>query len=273
MKKLFWIGRARTMGLAVVVTGLIGLQAASATLEQTLDVLKVGTQTYKNVTVTTKSKSYVFIIHSSGMTNLKVADLTPDVLVTLGYPDPTTPKTQTNAAASWAKQTLAKLDGPQVKAVRGQIQDQWSHHIPGASRLPFPLPALTPTLLFAVAGVLVGLYLFHCFCLKLICKKSGHEPGFLVWLPLLQLIPMLRAAAMPGGWFFAFLVPGLNLVVSVVWCFKIAAARGKTALVAIFLLLPITSLFAFLYLAFSNGAGSRSESGGKRIEIMTLETA
>ena len=37
------------------------------------------------MTVTTKAKDYIFILHSTGMTSLKVNQLTPDLQERLGY--------------------------------------------------------------------------------------------------------------------------------------------------------------------------------------------
>jgi uncharacterized membrane protein YhaH (DUF805 family) len=106
----------------------------------------------------------------------------------------------------------------------------------------------------------------------LICQKTGNPPGVLVWLPVLQLFPLLRAAGMSGWWFLAYFVPVLNMVAGILWCFTIAKARGKSAWVGLFLLLPVTNLFAFLYLAFSNGATAK-EDEEPETRIMTLETA
>ena len=53
--------------------------------EDKFDVLQIGTQTYSNVTVTTKAKSYIFLIHAAGMTSIKVSQLPPDLQEKLGY--------------------------------------------------------------------------------------------------------------------------------------------------------------------------------------------
>jgi apolipoprotein N-acyltransferase len=106
----------------------------------------------------------------------------------------------------------------------------------------------------------------------LICRKAGHPPGALIWVPVLQLFPLLRAAGMSGWWFLAFCVPLLNIVAQVLWCLNIAKARGKSVWVGVLLCLPITYLFAFLYLAFSNG-GPAEEEDEREPRIMTLEAA
>jgi len=252
------------LGLGIFLLYPLALQAA---LEQSFDVLQIGTTTYRNVTVTTKSKNYVFLLHSQGMTNIKVSDLSADERTKLGYEIAPSPQTNTNIAAAWARQTLTKIEVPQVKQLETGLA-RWVQSLP-ASKLALP-PMTGNTLLILGAGLL-GLYLLHCYCCMLICRKSGAEPGVLVWLPLLQLLPLLKAARMSPFWFLAFLVPGLNLLAQVLWCIKITQARGKSFWVAFLLIFPLSSPFAALYLAFSGSGSARKER--RRIEIMTLEAA
>jgi len=253
-----------------VALGILFLQpvAARAALEQSFDVLQIGTTTYRNVTVTTKSKNYVFLLHSTGMTNIKVSDLSVEERAKLGYEVQPAPQASTNSPAAWARQTLTKIEVPQVKQLESGLAT-WYQNGP-ASKIALP-PLTRNSLLMICAGIL-GLYLFHCYCCMLICRKSGSEPGALVWLPLLQALPMLKAAGMSRLWFLACLVPGLNLIAQILWCIKITKARGKSAFVAFLLIFPISSPFAAWYLAFSGGSGSR-KNNSRRIEIMTLEAA
>ena len=59
-------------------------------------------------------------------------------------------------------------------------------------------------------------------------------------------------------------------VAQIVWSLNIVKARGKSGWVALFLVLPVTAIFAYVYLAFSDGAPKKE---GPVVEIMTLETA
>ena len=258
-KQLFW--------LALIWLALLPCPAHGG-LEQNFDVLQIGTTTYRNVTVTTKSKNYIFILHSKGMTNVKVADLSPELRSELGYEVPVPPQPKTKVAEAWARQTLTKLDAPQVQQAESKVK-QWWEAGPGSK---ITMPVITPNLLIIAGAVFLALYLFHSYCCLLICRKAGSEPGALVWLPVLQLVPLLKAAGMSPLWFFAFLVPGVNLVAQVLWCVNITRARGKTFWVALFLIFPLTSPLAALYLAFSGGGGSK-KSESRRVEIMTLEAA
>lgn len=258
-RRLFW----PALIWLVLVPG-----AARGALEQSFDMLQIGTTTYRNVTVTTKSKNYIFILHSKGMTNVKVADLSPELRSQLGYEIPVPPQPKTKIAEAWARQTLTKLETPQVQQVENQVK-QWWPVGPGSK---LTLPVITPNLLILAAALFFGLYLFHSYCCLLICRKTGSEPGILVWLPLLQLFPLLRAAAMSPWWFLGFLIPGVNVIAQVLWCINITRARGKTFWVALLLIIPVTSPLAGLYLAFSGG-GSTKKPERRRVEIMTLEAA
>ncbi len=128
-------------------------------------------------------------------------------------------------------------------------------------------------LVIFLAGFLF-VYLFLCLCFSQICAKTGKPGGVLVWLPMFQLIPLLRAAGMSGWWLLAHFVPVLNLIAQIIWSFKIAEARGKNTFVGFLLLLPIFNLFALIYLAFS-GAGPKEKKAAPsgKISLMTLETA
>jgi hypothetical protein len=258
----------RLLGILFLVACLWAVDVKAA-LEQTFNVFQVGTTTYRNVTVTTKNTNYVFILHSTGMANIKVADLTPELRTQLGYEDPAATAAQRKTPTAWAKQTLSKLEVPKVENLRAQVSSMWT---PNAIRAKLPIQEITPRVLWALVGLVLAAYLFHCYCWLLICQKAGCESGPLIWVPVLQLVPMLKAASMSLWWFLAFLLPGINLIAQVVWFFKIAQACGKGLGTAFLLVFPLTCPFAILYLAFSGGS-PRIKAKLRRVPIMTLETA
>ena len=240
--------------------------------EETFDVLRIGTQLYTNVTVTSKTKTYIFILHAGGMTSIKIVELSDDVREKLGYVVAEKLKTRTNSAVAWATAEVAKLSGTQIGQVRKQLEHKWrTNKSAGVPTLPFLLSLARSPLGLAVLTGFLFLYVFQCYCCRLICQKTGKPPGILIWLPVLQLFPLLRAAGMSAWWLVAYLIPVLNLMAQILWSVNIAKARGKSGWVALFLILPPTSLFAFLYLAFSDGARAPEED--KEPEIMTLQTA
>jgi len=93
-------------------------------------------------------------------------------------------------------------------------------------------------------------YLFSCFLLKRICEKAGGEPGILIWIPILQLIPLLNAAEMNVLWILAFFVPFLNVVATILMFWKLCEAMDKPGWISLFLLIPCANFLLLLYLAF-----------------------
>jgi hypothetical protein len=224
--------RGAILGLVL----LLGTSLPGA--EQTLPVLNVGSQTYSNVTVTTKTSRYIMIMHAHGLASIKLKDLSPDTLQELGYKvEPPAPKPQRTFVPQNIEidPRIKEMEEKTVEEVKGRFQ------------------RLDPKMLWGVFAGMFLVYLFFCHCSKLICKKAGHEPGALVWIPIVQTFPMLRAAGMSAWWFLLWLVPVANVGVSILWCVKICQARGKSSWLAVPLALPITSLFTFLYLAFADG--------------------
>ena len=232
--------------------------------EERFDLLQIGTQTYTNVTLTTKAKNYIFIVHKGGMTSIKTAELSSAVRQKLGYAE-IGPKVTTNTAAVWAKREFAKINVPSFKQLTQKVDGKPSWQLLAKS-------LLASKVLYAALGIMLLFYLFHCYCCMLICHKTGNPRGFLVWVPVLQLFPLLRAAGMSGWWFLAYCVPVLNIVAQVLWWLNIAKARGQSVWFGVLLLLPIINLFAILYLAFSDGAPAK-EDGEPEPKIMTLEAA
>ena len=241
-KRLWRIGKLLSAVISIMWTAAA---ANAAHTEEKFDVLETRAGSYKNVTVTTHGRNSIFIMHSTGMATIFLTDLSPEIQQQLGY-TPGGAKKQGSSKSSVQMQKIAEaIHLPQMK----QFGQSFDKELEAKIRTTISTPATAVILLGSVAFI----YLFACFCLMLICKKTGNEPGVLIWLPLLQIFPMLRAAGMSGAWFLAYLIPGLNILAHIVWCFKITSARKKSPLIAIMLLLPITNLFAFLYLALSNG--------------------
>lgn len=258
---LFDLGRYLALLIACGTTALAGTAP-----DMKFDVLQIGTETLSNVTVTTTNKDYVFLLHSKGMANYKVANLPPDVLKKLGY-FVEDPASQTNSVVNWAKGNVTEFTPERMQEVEETLLTKLPPALPGLIKQHWQIAS-------GVAGGLLLVHLFFCYCFMVLCRKTGVPAGFLVWIPILQLIPLVRAARMSPFWAIIFLLPVLNIVAQIVWSFKISKARGFGAGLGFLLLLPIINFFAFLYLTFAGNQGSISDRQPKRrTEMMTLETA
>jgi hypothetical protein len=265
--------RIRTKGIqavfcAVLLFGVLtchGAVQAEPKADLHLEVLQVGTQVYSNVTVTTRATDYVFIEHSAGLTSIKVAELDEKTRTALGYV--VKKKVTASSTSDWAKREFAKLEpgGTNLANVLPpQLMEQWTK--------AKTVPRLGIQAMAIAAAVILGLHLFFSYCALRICKNAGTEPDFLVWLPVFQLLPLLSAANMSRWWFFGFFVPLLNLAAAILWAVKIVKPCGKGIFTTICLILPFTSLLAFIYLAFSSHkAAAQNAKRSRASEIMTLE--
>jgi hypothetical protein len=235
---------------------------ASQATEQTFALLQTKTAVYTNVTVTKKTDDWVFIMHSTGVCNVKVSDLPLDARTTLGYGAVTE---EAASSGNSSGQPLAQLTHLKFSEV-GHFASDWRHN--GKLRIS-ALTGGNPMVLYVILGILGVVHIFISTCFWLICRKTHIAPGPLVWVPVLQLIPLLRAANMSVVWFFAYFIPVLNIIAAIVWSVKIVKTRGKSPWVAFLLIVPVTNFFAFLYLAFSRSAPVQMKS----TEILALETA
>lgn len=232
-------------------------------VDEKFPLLELGTAVYTNVTVTTVSPDTVCFMHSRGIGTAKVADLPDDAKERLGYK--VAVKSGGADFSAQMKKTFSNVD-------LSSVEKAWTD----AAAKNFSGGAPPGTVIAIILGIFFAFYLFFCYCTKLICDKTGNPGGLLVWLPVLQWFPMFRAAGMSPLWFLGLLLPLVNTVTLIVWAVKITRARGKHGIIALLLILPVTNLFAYLYLAFSDGKPKDEEETPKRkrqVEIMTLETA
>lgn len=238
--------------LALVWAAIWLGSVSQAWAEQRLPVLKIGARSYTNVTVTTKTPVYIFILHSGGLESIKVKDLPPEVMQELGYGGGTNSAAQpgTNSGTpAWARQALATIETPQIQQVERKFEQRYSSHFLAFLRSK---RFWTSYLGQLTLGLLVALHIFFGYVFQQMRLKSGLEPSPLVWVPGLQWIALFPAAGMSPFWFLALLLPGINIITYIIWSFRIVRFREKSLLWAFCLLLPGLNVLAFLHLAFSD---------------------
>jgi hypothetical protein len=242
-----------------LVTGILHPALGARLVDETFPVLKTRTGSYTNVTVTTRAENYIFILHASGMTSLKVAELPVEVRRQLGYAVTEVPSnTPTNAVTSVSAREQANTHLNSNASEAG-----WGANAP-VLKLSSEI-----ILTFLVIGLLVHLFISYCF--SQICLKANGTRNLLVWVPVLQFIPLFHAAGMSGAWVLALFVPLLNIVAWAIWALNITKALGKGMWVAVLLMIPTVNLVALLYLAFSS---NESDPGPpKKFHATALQTA
>lgn len=117
--------------------------------------------------------------------------------------------------------------------------------------------------LFLIGGFFLWLifHIFYSFCFLKICQRLGDDPGFIIWIPILQFIPIFKIGDMNPLWLLlliGFVIPLVNfvatiafMVVSIIVWYKICEKRGKPGWLVVLFFLPIVNLLVIPYLAFS----------------------
>ena len=254
--KCFWSAAL----LAVAVTCPLRAEEPQS---ETFESLNVGLRSYTNVTILNRSKSDLFIRHAGGMANIKVRDLDKSTQLQLGYM--LADATPTNASAlTFRRNSLPRVEfDSRYEEMAEKIIWESQEYL-----------ARVDASFYSVAGGRVFvLSLSFCWCCHLICRKAGLEGVGLVWFPLLKQVPLLRAARMSPWWLLANLLPPVFLISYIIWSFKIAKARGKSAFTGFLLLLPGLNVLAFLYLAFSDLLSNPDDGQGKMVTFQQRRTA
>lgn len=99
--------------------------------------------------------------------------------------------------------------------------------------------------------IAAGLFAFMSYCLKLICEKAKVDPGILIWIPFVQMIPMATVAGINPFLLLLYFVPIANLVFAVFHWSKVCTAIGKSPWLAVMIIIPLVNIAFLPLLAFS----------------------
>ncbi len=99
--------------------------------------------------------------------------------------------------------------------------------------------------------VVLVFYLFVAYCFVKIAEKTGTEPAWWGWIPILNVFLLLKVAGRAMWWFILLLIPLVNAIVAIVVWVDVCKARGKSPWLVIGLLIPVVNLITLGYLAFS----------------------
>lgn len=73
----------------------------------------------------------------------------------------------------------------------------------------------------------------------------------MIWIPIVNLVPLLTVAKQPIWFIILFFVPLVNIVMGILLWVKICEARGKPGWLVILLFIPVVNIAFLPYLAFS----------------------
>lgn len=107
---------------------------------------------------------------------------------------------------------------------------------------------------FSLVTIVVALavYAFFAVCLSRIGTKAGFgEIAWWSWVPVMQILLILKVAGVAWWWIFLLMIPLVNLVIGMIVWIKVAQKLGKSPWVGVLMFVPAVDLFVLGYLAFS----------------------
>jgi uncharacterized protein DUF5684 len=124
--------------------------------------------------------------------------------------------------------------------------------VAGAQSADTARMAIAGTML--LVGLVFGLaiYVYFALALQTIASKTSTANGWLAWIPIANIILMLNVAKKPLWWILLFLIPIVNIVMTIIVWMAVAEARGKPNWWGILTIVPAVNFVVPGYLAWSD---------------------
>ncbi|HLN19344.1 MAG TPA: DUF5684 domain-containing protein [Patescibacteria group bacterium] len=108
-------------------------------------------------------------------------------------------------------------------------------------------------LLFLLVIFLI-IYIYMAICLMKMAHKTNTPNAWLAWIPIANAFLMLQIAKKPLWWFILFLIPFVNIVMTILVWMAIAKVLGKPEWIGVLMIVPVANIIIPGYLAFSNSS-------------------
>ena len=96
-------------------------------------------------------------------------------------------------------------------------------------------------------------YVVSAVALNKIGQKAKVRKPWVAFIPVLQFIVFLHVIDKSGWAIFLILIPGLNIVLAIIWLVKFYLAFSvKVGLIVLCIIIPIVNLIMMLVVAFSS---------------------
>jgi Family of unknown function (DUF5684) len=112
--------------------------------------------------------------------------------------------------------------------------------------------AMGGVMLFVMLAFFAAFYVYLSLALQTIAKKTNTENAWMAWIPIANIFLALMIAKKPLWWFILFLIPLVNLVMSILVWMGIAEARSKPNWWGIMVIVPVMNVIMPGYLAWSD---------------------
>jgi hypothetical protein len=100
--------------------------------------------------------------------------------------------------------------------------------------------------------IFVAIYAYIAVCLQKMAEKTNTGDTWWAWVPILNILLMLKIGRKPLWWIILLLIPLVNIIIGILVWVEICKALNKSPLLVIGLLIPLVNFVVMGYLAFSD---------------------
>lgn len=100
------------------------------------------------------------------------------------------------------------------------------------------------------------IYIYMAICLMKMAHKTNTSNAWMAWIPILNVILMLQIGKKPIWWIILFLIPLVNIIISILAWMAICKELGKPEWLGVLMIIPVANIIIPGYLAFSNNSST-----------------
>jgi hypothetical protein len=100
--------------------------------------------------------------------------------------------------------------------------------------------------------IIVAIYAYVAICLQKMAEKTNTGDTWWAWVPILNILLLLKIGQKPLWWIILFFIPLVNFIIFILVGMAVCKALNKPPLLGIALALPLLNLILLGYLAFTD---------------------
>ncbi len=98
--------------------------------------------------------------------------------------------------------------------------------------------------------LIVAVYVYVAYATYTIAKKTNTQNAWFAWIPILNLILLLRIARKSLWWIIGMLIPFVNIIVTIWVWMKVAEERRRPSWWGILMIIPVVNWVILYLMAF-----------------------
>jgi hypothetical protein len=141
----------------------------------------------------------------------------------------------------------------QFETSTGVTSDYNSFNFEHDAGLPI---ALGGVIVFFMLFIMIAIYVYCAVVFQRMARKLNIADDWFAWIPVLNLVLLLRIANRPLWWIVLLFIPIVNVITNIIVWMDVSKGMGKPEWWGVLMIFPGVNLVVMGYLAFSDSVGT-----------------